>query len=150
MSASAVAQPPWSEKTLSQLVQAQRAFVQKDYNAALRLLRPLGEQGVLEAQRYLGRMYEVGEGVPQDYAEAVKWYRLAAEQGGAHDQAVLGTMYADGRGVPQNLIQAYKWYSLAAAQADNFAAERDAVRRLMTPAQIAEGQKLAAEWKPKN
>jgi hypothetical protein len=42
------------------------------------------------------------------------------------------------------------WLSLSAAQGDRDAAEtRDRVMKLMTPAQIAEAQKLAREWKPK-
>ena len=52
-----------------------------DYATALKLLRPLAEQGHAEAQYNLGVMYRNGQGVPHDDAEAVKWYRLAAEQG---------------------------------------------------------------------
>jgi hypothetical protein len=52
--------------------------------------------------------------------------------------------------VPQNFIEGYKWLNLAAAQGDADATEaRDAVRAEMTPAQIAEGQRLSAAWKPK-
>jgi uncharacterized protein len=52
--------------------------------------------------------------------------------------------------VSQDLVQAYKWYSLAATNGDKPAAElRDATAKQMTPAQIAEAQKLAQEWKPK-
>ena len=59
-------------------------------------------------------------------------------------------MYDEGQGVSQDLVQAYKWYSLAATNGDKPAAElRDATAQQMTPAQIAEGQKLALEWKPK-
>jgi len=85
-----------------------------------------------------------------DYTYAVHWYRLAAEQGIAEAQYNLGVMYYEGAGVPGNLMQAYKWLALAAAQ-DHAAAKdnRDIVRDSLTPAQIAEAQKLAAEWKPK-
>jgi TPR repeat protein len=57
------------------------AYERGDYATALRLIRPLAEQGGAKAQYNLGQMYRDGQGVPQDYAEAVKWYRLAAEQG---------------------------------------------------------------------
>ena len=65
-------------------------------------------------------------------------------------------MYANGKGVPQNYVQAHKWFNLAAAQDRYpFAATygrlgRDLVAKKMTPAQIAEAQKLAAEWRPKS
>ena len=95
-------------------------------------------------------MYAKGEGVPQNYAEAAKWYRLAAEQGDASAQSFLGVMYFKGDGVPQNYVAAYKWLSLSAAQGDQLAARnRGIAMSVMTPAQIAEAQKQAAEWLPR-
>jgi TPR repeat protein len=128
-----------------------------DYATALRLWRPLAEQGDAEAQNNLGFAYADGQGVPQDYAEAVKWYRLAAEQGNAIAQYSLGFQYDKGQGVPQDYVQAHMWYNLAASRFSASEAEhrnkaiknRDIVARNMTPAQIAEAQKLAREWKPK-
>ena len=157
-----------------------------DYATALRLLRPLANQGNADAQIKLGLMYLRGDGVPQNDGEALKWYRLAADQGNAyaqanlglmyhvgqgvpqnHDeaakwfwlaanrgvasaQALLGFMYADGQGVPQDYVRAHMWFSLSAAQGGQVAAiERDSIAKLMTPAQIAEAQKLAREWQPK-
>jgi TPR repeat protein len=52
----------------------------------------LAEQGDVDAQWNLGRMYGNGRGVPEDDAEAIKWYRLAAEQGYARAQFNLGGM----------------------------------------------------------
>ncbi|MSP50530.1 MAG: sel1 repeat family protein, partial [Alphaproteobacteria bacterium] len=89
-------------------------------------------------------------GVPQDYAEAVMWYRKAADQGEADAQTNLGINYANGQGVPQDYVQAHKWFNLAAAKGNiNAVKNRDIVAAKMTPAQIAEAQKLAREWKPK-
>src|SRR5665647_1597615 len=51
---------------------------------------------------------------------------------------------------PKDYVVAYMWFSLSAAQGDHDSAiQRDLVAKLMTPAQIAEAQKLAREWKPK-
>ena len=48
-----------------------------DYATALRLLRPLAEQGDAKAQISLGAMYAGGQGVAQDYREAVmSWPRF--------------------------------------------------------------------------
>jgi len=91
-----------------------------------------------------------GQGVPQNYEEAVKWFRKAAEQGLAHGQHNLGVMYQYGQGVPQDYVLAQMWYNLAVAQGDEEARkESDIVAKQMTPEQIAEAQKLAREWKPK-
>ena len=87
-----------------------------DYATALRLFRPLADQGDALAQYNLGVMYSNGQGVPQNYAEAMKWYRLAANQGDADAQYNLGVMYDNGQGVPQDYAEAVKWYRLAADQ----------------------------------
>jgi TPR repeat protein len=53
-------------------------------------------------------------------------------------------MYANGQGVPLDNVQAYAWFDLAASSGDaEAAAKRDALAANMTPAQIAEAQKLA-------
>lgn len=74
------------------------AYKRGDYATALRLWRPLAEQGDAGARRHLGTMYFKGQGVPQDDVEAVKWWRLAAEQGHADAQYNLGVSYAKGKG----------------------------------------------------
>ena len=59
----------------------------------------------------------------------------------------LGYMYAKGEGVPANNVKAYMWLSLAKAQGDEMVADNlEIIKKQMTPAQIGEAQKLAAEW----
>ena len=132
------------------------AFERGDHTTAVRLLRPLAEQGNAKAQGFLGAMYANGFGVAQDYVEAVRWFRLAAEQGNALAQIILGRMYYDGRSVvPQDFTEAHMWLNLAASRLPpgeerDFAADvRDDVAARMTPDQIAEAQWLAREWEPK-
>lgn len=82
--------------------------------------------------------------------EAANWYRKAAEQGDAHAPDLLGWMYANGENVAKDFVTAYMWSNIAAAQGYAGAKERrDLLERQMTPAQIAEAQKLNREWKPK-
>jgi uncharacterized protein len=128
---------------------ADAAYAKGDYATALRLLRPLADQGDAAAQYNLGVMHANGRGVPQNYTEAAKWYHLAADQGDAPAQSNIGGLYAIGQGVPKNYISAYTWLSLSAAQGNQIAIKRrDIIARHMTPAQIAKAQKLAREWKP--
>ena len=87
---------------------------------------------------------------PGCYATALKLWRPLAEQGYALAQHNLGVMYGKGWGVTQNHVLAHMWWNLAAAQGRKGAARnRDKVAAMMTPAQIAEAQRLAAGWKPK-
>jgi TPR repeat protein len=130
--------------------------VKQDYAQALKWYRLAADQGDHDAQNNLGGMYKNGQGVPQDNAEAVMWFRLAADQGYADAQNNLGASYRDGRGVPQDYVQAHKWFNLATSRypafekgkRDRAVNDRDLVAAKMTPAQIAEAQELAREWKP--
>ena len=131
------------------LMYAEGQGVPQDYAAAMSWYRKAAEQGNAGAQYNLGYMYNNGLGVPQDYAAAAAWYRKAADQGQARAQTNLGLMYAEGQGVPQDYVQAHMWWNLAAAQNNASGVKnRDIVAKKMTPAQIAEAQKLAREWKP--
>ena len=85
-----------------------------------------------------------------DYATALQLARPNAQQGDVGAQLYIGMMYQLGKGVPQDYVEAHKWFNLATAQGDKLAKWfRDDVASLMTPAQIAEAQRLAREWKPK-
>jgi TPR repeat protein len=147
----------WLEKAASQgLAPAQFALAvaheeNGNYAEALKWYRLLASRGDADSQNDVGRMYEAGHGVAQNDAEAAKWYRLAADQGHAKAQNSLGTLYANGRGVPRDPVQAYLWFALSAAQDNAAAAEnRKAAAAAMTPAQIAEAEKLVRDWKPKS
>ena len=113
--------------------------------------RQSADQGDASAQFYLGAMYAGGQGVPQDDAQAVAWYRKAADQGHVPAQVTLGVMYANGEGVPQDYVEAHKWRNIAASritgdEQKRYAETRDALAKQMTPAQLAEAQKRAADW----
>jgi uncharacterized protein len=64
-------------------------------------------------------------------------------------------MYAKGEGVSQNFVEAHMWLNVASANSVDAASRvsaanaREFVAAKMTPAQIAEAQRLASEWKPK-
>lgn len=122
----------------------------QDDNEAFKWYKLSAEQGHASAQYNLGVMHYEGEGVPQDDKEAVKWYKLAAEQGHASAQNNLGVMYKKGKGVPEDYVEAYKWYNIAASQGEeNAQKNRDILREIMTPDQIAEGQRLSREFHAK-
>ncbi|MEQ1837093.1 MAG: tetratricopeptide repeat-containing serine protease family protein [Candidatus Nitrotoga sp.] len=105
-------------------------------------------QGNALAQTELGFMYRLGLGVAKDAAKAVEWYQKAAAQGNAFTQSILGGMYYNGEGVSRDFVRAYVWFNLAAAQGNEDAKKnRDLAEKQLTPAQRAEGQRLASNWK---
>jgi len=95
-----------------------------DYTTALKLLRPLVDQDVAEAEFYLGLMYAQGQGVPQDDAAALSWYRKAADKGDADAQFYLGSMNY-GRGLLPRYAEAMKWYRLGFIYSNGYVAPQD-------------------------
>jgi hypothetical protein len=95
---------------------AYQAYQEGRYPAALRLARPLADEGDSRAQSMLGLLYYHGQGVQQDFAAAATWLRKAADQDDATALSRLGVMFFEGQGVPQDKIQAMKWLRRAADQ----------------------------------
>ncbi|WP_419778282.1 tetratricopeptide repeat protein [Maridesulfovibrio sp.] len=108
------------------------------------------KQGDAQAQHNLATLYEQGKGVTQDEEKAFHWFYKSAMQGLWTSQANISYMYSDGRGVPKNNVMAYAWMSIADASG-NMATGTErlkALKKEMTPAQIAEGQQQFAEiWR---
>ncbi|MBI3415093.1 MAG: SEL1-like repeat protein [Verrucomicrobia bacterium] len=122
--------------------------VAKDEVEAVKWFRKAAEQNIATAQFNLGACYSNGQGVAKDEVEAVKWYRKAAEQNLAEAQNNLGVCYANGHGVAKDYVEGYKWWLLAAGQGEENAREGMTVlENKMTREQIAEGQKLARDFK---
>ncbi len=125
--------------------------VPKDYVEAAKWHRKAAEQGFAMAQGGLGFLYHYGNGVTKDLGEATKWFRKAAEQGFANSQYMLGVAYRDGEGVIKDYVEAYKWLNLCAGAGDDIAKDNLAkLELLMSPGQIAEGQRLAREFRPRS
>ena len=134
----------------------------QDFTQAAAWYRKAADQGDAVAQGFLGDMHRKGEGVPKDLGQAVAWYRKAADQGDAAAQSSLALSYQFGEGVIQDDVEALKWWTLASSGVSDdtqefdaareeafrqfYAATRDQMAEAMTPAQIAEGQKRAADW----
>ena len=129
------------------------------------MLTPLAERGDASALNALGAMYEGGNGVPQDYSRALTFYEKAADQGFVQAMVNLGWHYWSV--TSPDFVHAHMWFNIAASQGDPVAignpdtvvlrpwpeqialaekSARDDVASLMTPAQIAEAQKLASDW----
>ena len=86
-----------------------------------------------------------------DYATALKFWRPLAEQGDALAQSNLGVIYEFGLSVPQDIVQAHMWFDLAVEHGDERAKINRAIAASqMTPAQIAEAQRMAHEWMAKH
>jgi uncharacterized protein len=134
-------------QTILGVMYAKGQGVQQNDAKAAKWFRLAADQDHAPAQSNLGLMYARGRGVAQNDAEAAKWFSKAADRGLVEAQTILGLIYVKGQGVTQNYVLAHVWFNLAAAKGDAGAlANRDQLARIMTPAQVAEAQRLAQEW----
>jgi S1-C subfamily serine protease len=137
---------PLDDIQSDRLEAANQAYQIGDYPAALDLFTDLANEGVAEAQFYLGFMNAQSLGVPQNYQAAAQWYEEAALQGHPQAQNYLGLLYFEGNGVARAFREAFLYFELAAAAGNKDAANnRLIVARKMTSAQITEAQKAAGE-----
>lgn len=110
-----------------------QAPTDRDPTKALEWLTRAAEQGISEADEYLGVIYApdlghvapnenvsiptrkiiIDKGPPRDYAEAARWFLKSAEFGNINSQYYLSYLYRDGLGVPQDDQEAYFWIGLA-------------------------------------
>ena len=139
-----------------------------DYLQAEEWFLKAANQGHVNAQSSLGNMYSGGGAlvwpfrggptkygkVSLDFFKAVKWYKKVIDHGylGISAAYELGVMYLKGRGIRRNDVQAYKWLLIHANWREerrmiHFSIRfRDDLKKRLTAAQIAEGQKLAKIW----
>ena len=122
----------------------------KDFVEAVKWFRDAAGQDYAEAQDALGYCCYHGQGLAKDELEAVKWYRKAAEQGYAKAQEALGLCCVKGQGAAKDYVEACKWFRLAAGQGDEAAKKNAAIlEKMMSREQIAEAQKQARDFKPR-
>lgn len=130
------------------------AYYKRDYAVALKEWRPMAENGNSAAQLFLGFLHANGQGVARDDGAAAEWYRRAAEQDNMLAQIRLAMMYRRGAGVRQDPVEAHHWASLAARDEKHLKnvakALRQALETDMTPAQVAEAERLTRAWLAKH
>ena len=100
----------------------------------------------IRAAYCLGRMYQLGWGVPKDLKSAAELYRKAAEHGEGKSMFELGQMYWNGTGVKADKVSAYMWTLLAYSA--RVAKARDlllAQRREMSSNELDKGEIKARE-----
>lgn len=112
---------------------------------AARWNRKAADQGSPEGMMAFGRNCYAGQGVPQDAAQAFAWFQKAAEQESPEGQMMVAWMYFNGNGVEKNLVQAYAWATKCEEGVEGGNVMLERIRAQMTPEEIAEAEKLAAQ-----
>ncbi|NQW02357.1 MAG: sel1 repeat family protein [Rhodospirillales bacterium] len=123
------------------------AYDSGDFEKAMRLWKAPAEQGVGEAQGFVGALYHGGLGVEKDYKQAMEWYVKAANKGIAQAQLGIGSMYGDGHGVEKDMVTARMWFAIA----DHYGNERaqhyiKKADLLLTEEDIRKAGEMARDW----
>lgn len=100
---------------------------QTDQAKALMVWQPDAAKGDMEAQYYVGEIYQRGLGAAPDYSRAAKWYRQAAEQGYVRAQMSLAYLYENGLGVEKDPQQALRWYRKASGLGNSITLNENAL-----------------------
>lgn len=95
---------------------AVNAFNAGNYKTAIKVLRPLAKDGMVDAQNALGYLYRNGLGVEKDLLQSMFWYQKSARLGDAVGQYSLGEITRkEGRTKVQQAV-ALEWITKAANQ----------------------------------
>ena len=89
-----------------------KAYSEKNWEVAIRNLRPLAEMGDARAMVVLGNMYLDGLGVGKDLKEAFNLYRKAAIRDNPDAMVMVGALYQGGIGVKKNVRYAAEWFGI--------------------------------------
>ncbi|MGM0423071.1 MAG: tetratricopeptide repeat protein [Pseudomonadota bacterium] len=99
---------------LASYEEGKAAYEKRDWFNAVRLLRPLAEQGNDRALVLLGNMYMDGKGVEASPEKALAHYKQALVNNNSNAMLNIATMYAEGLAVDKNFETAFDWYTKSA------------------------------------
>ena len=102
-----------------------KAYLDYDFDSAVKIFEPLAQSGDEEAQRYLELIYKSGYQKPtykdgkaaylrNDYKRAFEILLPLAKNGDSWSQYIVSLMYESGNGVEKDQEEAIKWLILAA------------------------------------
>jgi len=113
----------WREWAFPSEKRDDKSRQQKPYGESedRRQMLKLAEEGDMEAQYQVGRLYESWPHGAPDNAKARKWYEKAAEQGHPEAQFNVGRFISSGTS-SSKLTESAKWDSMAAMQSSEQAA----------------------------
>jgi len=103
------------EAFLAQIEVANEAYIKKDYETTLKIIQPMVDCGIPEAEAFMAQLYQLGHGVEKSDLKAAQLYRKSAEKGIPTSGTQIAICYAKGQGVPQDMDMALKWAEKAKA-----------------------------------
>ena len=105
------------------------------------------ENGNVQAQTELARMYRDGDGVDQDPAAMLVWYEKAANNGDVGAQLMVADTYAWAISDNPRFEDAYMWYTIAIDYWGTHAERaRSEIEHRLTPKEVTRATERAQVW----
>jgi hypothetical protein len=101
------------DSDLTELNQAQKLYLNKDYEKSFQKYMATALKGNATAQAWIGFFYQNGYGVTKDLNESFRWYKLSAVQGLKESQVAVANYYFDGSAVKKDLPKSLMWTRIA-------------------------------------
>lgn len=96
-------------------------YADGQFDAALRMIRAAIDGGHVRAGQFLGRLYQLGSGVPLDPAAAVPLFRTAGDRGDPYGQYSLARALIDGTGTEPDVAEGMELLRKAAESGHTYA-----------------------------
>jgi len=113
-----------------------------DFKQSFYWYQKASDNGSVDAQASLARMYYLGCGVEKDLGKAKNLFLKAAYHDNAYAQSSVGIMYFTGTGVPKDEIEGLAWVNIASAGDTNYVSSREFFeKQLGHPATLAAQQR---------
>ncbi len=108
--------PALAAPTDAEVAAARLAYIDGDFDSALKVLREAADAGNSTALNIMGAAFEDGRGVEKDVQRAVEYFERAAKAGEVRARYNLGSLFAFGSGdIPADRKRATTEFRLAAA-----------------------------------
>lgn len=134
-------------------IAANNLALKGNYAGALKIWMPLAQKGDVNAEYFVGLMYDEGHGVALNKAEAARWYRKAADKGMAEAMVNLSVIIISQAHSSEDVVPAYTWLMIAATRDPRVEAmaQKDMGMLMphMTYQEITKAQVAANVWAPR-
>lgn len=96
-----------------------KAFIQQDYDKAIRLYKKAAENGSYNSMFMLGEIYRYDYSGGKNMDEAISWYLKGAEYNDVRSMKTLGYLFYIGDGIDKDYVKARAWFRKCAEQGDS-------------------------------
>lgn len=105
-----------SQWLLANIYYYNRDGADRDKSDSIKWFAKAADEGLTEAQTFIGKAYLYADGVEEDFNKAYHYLKLAAEDSDPQAEFSIAMMFYEGKGKSKDLSAAISWLKRAAAK----------------------------------